>query len=90
MRSSTMAATAAPVWQEEPTALELQRRAQLRAQAANVSDVAAVDKGRLPQLDLHAQIANLDRGLEAAKRKAEKSDARLAEDGVSSESDDCE
>ena len=90
VRSSTMAATAAPVWQEEPTALELQRRAQLRAQAANVSDVAAVDKGRLPQLDLHAQIANLDRGLEAAKRKAEKSDARLAEDGVSSESDDCE
>ena len=88
VRSSTMAATAAPMWQEEPDAAELQRRAQLRAAAANVQDVAAADNVQLPQLDLHVQMASLNVGLEAAKRQAERSDARLAGDGTDSGSDD--
>ena len=82
VRSSTMAAAAAPDWAEEPTQDELHRRAELRAAAARMADVAALDRSRvrLPTLDLHDRMAAMGRGIDAAQRTAERADAKLAGD----------
>ena len=80
-----MAAAAAPDWAEEPAQDELHRRAELRAAAARMADVAALDRSRVPTVDLHDRMAAMGRGIDAAQRTAERADAKLAgdEDAVS-------
>ena len=80
-----MAAATAPDWAEEPSKEELHRRAEMRAAAARMADVAALDRSRVPTVDLHDRMAALGRGIDSAQRAAERADAKLAgdEDAVS-------
>ena len=45
-----------------------------------MADVAALDRSRVPVVDLHDRIAAVERGIEAAQRAAERADATLAGD----------
>ena len=50
-----------------------------------MADVAALDRSRVPVVDLHDRMAAVGRGIEAAQRAAERVDAKLAgdEDAIS-------
>jgi len=95
VRSSTMAASAVPEWAEQPDAAERARRSALRAAAAGAADVAAVDRARLPSVDLHDRMHALHVGHHDVRVVAVRGEADMADRAGGSGSDtapnsDCE